>query len=114
MEMKRGDVVAVALPGDYGKPRPALIIQADPFAALPSITVLPLTSELHDAHLLRVTVQPDDDNGLRRTSQVMVDKASTVPRARIGQRMGRLDPVSMQMIDVALARFLGLRRDPPT
>ena len=75
-------MVTVVTSGDYGKPRPALIVQADAYAEHPSITVLPLTSELHDVPLLRVTVEPGGETGLRRRSQVMVDKATTIPRAK--------------------------------
>lgn len=79
--MRRGDLVTVAVSGDYGKPRPALIVQADVYAEHPSVTVLPLTSELIDAPLLRVGVEPGAGTGLRLRSQVMVDKATTIPRA---------------------------------
>jgi len=72
--MKRGDLVTVALPGDYGKPRPAVVIQSDLFDAHPSVTILPVTSELREAPLFCVQVEPTWDNGLRRLSQVMVDK----------------------------------------
>ena len=108
MEMSRGDLVTIALPGDYGKPRPALIVQSDAFAALPSVTVLRLTSEIHPLPLIRITVEPDTDNGLDRRSQVMIDKAATVPRAKIGRRVGRLQPATMREIGAALARFLEL------
>ena len=66
--MTRGDLVAIALTGDYGKPRPALLVQADAFAALPSVTVLPVTSEVSGEHLVRITVRPSRQNGLRSTS----------------------------------------------
>jgi mRNA interferase MazF len=86
MEMKRGDVVTIALPGDYGKPRPALVVQADAFEALPSVTVLRLTSELHDWPLFRITLTPGQRNGLRATSQVMIDscpsRAASTPTGR--------------------------------
>lgn len=108
MEVKRADVVTIALPGDYGKPRPALVIQSDAFSDLNSATVLRLTSEVHDLPLFRITVEPTRQNGLARRSQVMVDKAATVPKARIGQRIGRLEADEMRAINVALARFLGL------
>ncbi len=108
MEVSRGDLVTVVLPGDYGKPRPALVIQADAFQALPSVTILPLTSELHDWPLFRVTMRPDRANGLRTAWQVAVDKTSTVPRSRIGQRIGAAGPATMREVDRALARFLGL------
>lgn len=66
MEVKRGDLVTLAISGDYGKPRPALVIQSDAFSALPSVTVLRLTSELRDWSLFRITVQPDTGNGLKK------------------------------------------------
>jgi mRNA interferase MazF len=96
MEVRRGDLVTIALPGDYGKPRPALVVQDDAFRALESVTVLRLTSELHRWPQFRVTVEPSESNGLRKPSQVMVDKAVTVPRRRIGQRIGRLDEATLQ------------------
>lgn len=106
--MRRADLVTVAMPGDYGKPRPALIVRDDAFFAHPSVTLLLLTSTLRDAPLLRITVQPGPDNGLQRPSQVCVDKTATVPRQKIGQRIGRLDEATMRTVDAALARFLGL------
>jgi mRNA interferase MazF len=107
--VKRGDLVTVVTSGDYGKPRPALIVQADAYADHPSITVLPLTSELHDVPLLRVTVEPSEDTGLRRRSQVMVDKATTIPRAKAGSRIGRLDEATLAKVSQALGAFLGTR-----
>lgn len=108
MEVNRGDLVTVVLPGDYGKPRPALVIQADAFQALPSVTLLPLTTDLHDWPLFRVTLQPNQTNGLRTVSQVAVDKTSTVPRSRIGQRIGAAETATMRAVQLALTRFLGL------
>jgi mRNA interferase MazF len=108
VDVKRGDIVAIALSGDYGKPRPALVVQANVFGALPSVTVLPMTSEQHDEHLVRVPVHPDDQNGLHSVSQVMVDKASTVPRAKVGGLIGRLDGATLKAVEIALSRFLGL------
>jgi mRNA interferase MazF len=108
MEMSRGDLVVVAMPGDYGKPRPALVVQDDGFDVLASVTVLPLTSTLSASSFVRLTVEPTSQNGLRRASQVMVDKAGTVDRRRIGQNIGRIDPELMRVADAMLARFLGL------
>ena len=105
--MKRGDLVMIAISGDYGKPRPALIVQADAFAVLPSVTVLQLTSEIHDEHLVRITVQPSDRNGLRKSSQVMIDRAMTVPRTKVGPIFGRLEEAGMLAVSRALAGFLG-------
>ncbi len=106
--MKRGDLVTIAISGNYGKPRPALVIQADAFAELPSVTVLQLTSDIHDEHLLRITVQPSARNGLRKSSQVMIDRAMTVPRGRIGPVFGRLEAQAMQAVSQALLGFLAL------
>lgn len=105
--MRRGDLVTIALPGDYGKLRPALVIQSDLFAEHPSVTILPVTSELRQTPLFRLTLQPSADNGLRTTSQVMVDKAQTVPRKKIGEAFGRVDDETLLTVNRALAVFLG-------
>ncbi len=106
--LKRGDLVTIAVSGDYGKPRPALIVQADAFEHLASVTVAPLTSEIYDAPLLRITVQPGKETGLHRPSQVMVDKITTVPRAKIGQRIGSVDASTLRAIQQAIKGFLDL------
>lgn len=106
--MKRGDLVTIAVSGDYGKPRPALVVQADVFDLHPSIIVLPLTSEIHDAPLFRITVTAGRETGLRSTLQIMIDKATTVPRTKIGQRMGRVNAATLNAVDHALREFLGL------
>lgn len=106
--MRRGDLVTVAVSGDYGKPRPALVVQADAFDLHPSVIVLPLTSELHDAPLFRVHVEAGTETGLRKPSQIMVDKATTVPRTKIGESLGHVDAVTLRLVDEALRGFLGL------
>ena len=106
--MKRGDLVTVAAPGDFGKPRPALIVQSDRFDLTSTVTVLLLSGTLVDAPLVRVTVQPTADNGLRKPSQVMVDKTVTLRRQRVGPPFGRLDDAAMLAVTRSLAIFLGL------
>ncbi len=108
--MRRGDFVTVAVSGDFGKPRPALVIQADAFAEHPSVTVLLLSSALVEAPLLRLTVTPDAANGLRQPSQIMIDKTMTVMRGRIGQAFGRLDANAMLEVERRLAVFLGIAK----
>lgn len=108
--MKRGDFVTVAIQGDYGKPRPALVIQADQFKEHASVTVLPVTSTLIAAPLLRITVEPDGGNGLQKPSQVMVDKAMTVKRDKIGVPFGRIDENAMIEVERSLAVFLGIAK----
>lgn len=106
--MRRGDLVTVAAPGDYGKPRPALVIQSDLFEELPSVTLCLVTSELRDAPIFRITVDPSAGNGLRRVSQIQVDKVLTVARERIGGMIGRMDDATMLKVNRSLAVFLGI------
>jgi mRNA interferase MazF len=106
--MRRGDLVTVALQGDMGKPRPALIVQSDLFDAHPSVTVLPITSTDEEAPLFRIAIQPDATNGLRAPSHVMVDRPQSVPRARLGPVFGRADDETMLSVNRALAVFVGL------
>ena len=108
MPTSRGDLVIVAAPGDYGKPRPAVIVQSN---AIPvshaSVVICPMTSELVEADF-RITIEPGPETGLRVRSQVMADKPVTVRRERIGQRIGRLGAVDMTRLNVALAFVMGL------
>lgn len=106
----RGDFVTIAMQGDFGKPRPALIIQADQFSEHSSVTVLPLTSALVAAPLLRITVQPAVGNGLEKPSQVMVDKAITVKRDKVGLPFGRIDADALIEVERCLAVFLGIAK----
>ena len=111
--MKRGDLVTVAVQGDFGKPRPALIVQADAFDEHPSVTVLLLTSSIVDAPMLRVTVAPSGTSGtsgLERASQVMIDKAMTIRRDKLGPVIGRLDGDVMVEVERRLAIFLGIAK----
>lgn len=107
--MNRGELWTVS-GGTYAKnPRPALIIQDDLFADSESVTLLPLTSHLTDAPLLRLTVEPGQLSGLERVSQI-VDRLTTVRRASLGQRVGRVDAKTMVAVEQSLAVFLGLGR----
>jgi mRNA interferase MazF len=106
--MKRGDLVTVALQGDLGKPRPALVIQSDLFSDHPSVAVLPVTSTLQAAPLFRIGIEPDAHNGLRQPSQVMVDKMQAVPRSRVGPVFGRVDDATLLAVGRALAVFVAL------
>ena len=106
--MSRGDLVIVAAPGDYGKPRPAVIVQSD---AIPeshaSVVICQMTSELAEADF-RVTIEPGPETGLWARSQVMADKPITIRRERIGRRIGRLGASDMARLNVALALVMGL------
>ena len=106
--MKRGDLVPIVQPGAYGKPRPALVIQSDFFNVHPSVTILPLTSELRDTPLFRLRVEPSQENGLHVTSEIMVDKITTVPREKAGAVFGHLEVELLQEAERLLAVWLGI------
>jgi mRNA interferase MazF len=105
--MRRGDVAAVAIPGDFGEPRPALVIQSDQFESTASVTVLLISSTLVDAPLIRLTLQPTEQNGLRKPSQIMIDKAMT-KRDKLEKPIGRLDDETMISVNRSLALFFGI------
>jgi len=105
--MMRGDLVTIALQGDFGKPRPALIIQSDLFNEHPSVTILPITGELRELPLFRIAVKVSELNGLSKPSQIMIDKPQTVTRDKVGTRFGRLEDDLMLSVNRALAVFLG-------
>jgi len=108
--MKRGDLVTIAMSGDFGKPRPALVVQANQFEEHATMTVLLMSSTLVDAPLLRVTVAPSPGNGLRQTSQVMIDKAMTVRREKLGDTFGTIDANTLFEVERCLAVFLGIAK----
>jgi mRNA interferase MazF len=102
----RGDLVTVAMAGDFGRPRPALVIQSDAFAQTGTVTVLLLSSTLVDAPLIRLTVQLTPRNGLSKPSQVQIDKAMSVRREKVGPPIGRLDDATLLAVTRSLALFL--------
>jgi mRNA interferase MazF len=107
--MRRGDVVTVAAAGDYGKPRPAVVVQSDAFPeSHASVIICQMTSDMADAPAFRVTVDPSAENGLRARSQVMADKPVTIRRERIGRQIGRLDAEDITRLNTALAFVMGL------
>ena len=107
--MKRGNVVIVSAQGDYGKPRPAVIVQSDLFNETHgSILVVLITSDLQDAPLFRLDIQPTEENGLTRPSQIMADKIVALKRERIAQNIGLLDDEIMIKLNRSLTLFLGV------
>lgn len=104
--------MTVALPGAFGTPRPDLVIQSDLFDEHPSVTILPETGDRRDTPLFRIDVAPTATNGLRKPSQIMVDKAQTIPREKLGERFGRLEDDRMLAVTRALALSWALP-DPP-
>ena len=107
--MKRGDIWIVSGGKDYaGKPRPVVIIQDDSFDGTDSITVCAFTTDATDAPLFRLAVTPNERNGLRIPSKLMVDKVTTVPKAKVGDPVGRLDDEDILRLNQALMVFLGL------
>lgn len=106
--MRRGDLVSVVLPGSYGKPRPALIVQSDLFNEHPSMTVVPITSELRELPLIRLRIEPSEQNGLAKPSDIMLDKVHTIPKDKIGSVFGQIEPIYLRELERLLIVFLGL------
>jgi len=107
MEVKRGDIVIAVLPGDYGKGRPAVLIQSDAFNAThASLVVCPITSHAVDAPLFRIPLPASTETGLETPSQVMVDKMTAIRRDRITRIIGRIDPARMNEVNRAVALWL--------
>ncbi len=113
--MRRGEIWTVAGGKDYaGKPCPAVIVQDDGFDATASITICAFTTDETDAPLFRLPVQPNERNGLGAICRLMVDKITTVPKAKIGARVGRLDDDDILRLNQAVVVFLGLAVSPRT
>jgi mRNA interferase MazF len=107
--MQRGQFVLIATQGDYGKPRPALVVQSNLFAELPSVVVCPLTSTIRvDADQFRIDVEPSPSNGIRQPSQITIDKITTIPVNKIGGVIGQADDALMVRVNRALALFLSI------
>ncbi len=107
--MKRGEIWTVSAGGDYaGKPRPAVVVQDDRFERTRSISVCAFTSDSTDAPLIRVLIEPDEHNGLRVPSRIMVDKLTTVSRSKLGAQVGRLTSKDVVRLNRAVMVFLGL------
>lgn len=104
-----GDVVTVELASEYGKPRPAVVVQSDIFPTKNSVVIVPMTSDLRpQSVLLRKRITPSATNGLLVESDIMVDKISAIPRAKVGRTIGRMRPEEMAELTAALALFLGI------
>lgn len=107
--MKRGNVVTVAMQGDFGKPRPALILQSDVFSNIhATVTIALISSQMIGAPIFRLDVEPDEANGLTRPSQVQIDKIMSIRSEKIGAVIGELNDVMMVRVNRALALWLGL------
>ena len=107
--MKRGEIWTVAGGKDYaGKPRPAVVLQDDRFDKTDSVTICAFTTDPTDAPLFRLLVEPTESNGLRAPCRLMVDKITTVPKTRLGVRVGRLADEDMVRLNRAVLVFLGI------
>ena len=107
--MRRGDLVTITLQGDFGKPRPALVVQSDLFNAdHATVSVLPITSAIIGTPVFRITLEPSAANGLRKVSQIMVDKIVSMKREKIGEAFGRLDDETLLRVNRALTVWLGV------
>lgn len=111
--MKRGEVWTVSGGQNYaGKPRPAVIVQEDCFDGTDSITVCAFTTDETEAPLFRLRMEPTARNGLRAPCRLMADKITTVPKSKLGGRIGRLDDEDILRLNQAMLVFLGLAGSP--
>src|SRR5215472_4628032 len=111
--MRRGDIWTVAGDTDYaGKPRPVVIVQDDSFDATDSVTICAFTTDETEAPLFRLPVASNDRNGLLATSRLMADKITTIPKAKLGAQIGRLDDEDILRLNQAILVFLGLATSP--
>ena len=111
--MRRGDIWTISGAKDYaGKPRPAVIVQEDSFDATDSITICAFTTDETEAPLFRLLVEPNERNGLRAQCRMMVDKITTVPKAKLGSAIGKLDDADLLRLNQAMLVFLGLAVSP--
>ena len=109
MEMKRGDIVVAIAPGDYGKARPALVVQSDLFNPThASVVICPITSHLGEMPLFRLPINPSPEHGIKKESQIMIDKITAIKKEKIGKRVGRLRPADMRAVDEALLLWMSL------
>ena len=106
--VKRGDIVTVSAAGDYGKPRPAVVVQSDALDAADSVLVALVTSAVSNAPLYRLNIEPAPANGLKAVSQVMVDKVLAYPRAKCGPAIGRVSAADMLVLNSMLSVMIGL------
>lgn len=107
--MKRGEIWTSASGSDYGaKPRPVVIIQEDRYDTTESVTICPFSSSSAYAPVSRLPVMPTDENGLLLPSRLMIDKISTVPRHKLGVKIGRLDEADMRRLNRSIVVFLGI------
>ena len=109
MEVKRGCLI-IAVHGEFGRPRPVVVVQADEFDHTTTLLVCPITSNVTEALPIRPTVEPKPENGLRIRSQIMADKMLALPRDHIHQRIGIVVSQTMSELDAALLLVLGLAR----
>jgi mRNA interferase MazF len=110
--MRRGDIWTVSGGSYAGKPRPVVVVQDDSFDSTSSITLCAFTTDETDAPLIRLLIEPNEHNGLRLASRLMVDKITTVPKSKLGKRIGRLNDHDIVRLNQAILIFLGLTVSP--
>jgi mRNA interferase MazF len=109
VEVTRGDVVIITLPGDYGMKRSAVVVQSDLFASdFASVLICPMTSDSLPHSVARIAVAPSAENGLPAAASLMVEKVAAVPRSRIFRAVGRLDDATLRRLDASLSLMLGI------
>jgi mRNA interferase MazF len=106
--LNRGDIIIVAPPGEFGKPRPVLVVQSDLSLVGLTVTFVPITSDLEHNPELRVPISPTAENGLRKPSELMIDRIQTCTWSRVGGHIGHIDAATLRKVEIALMLHLGL------
>jgi mRNA interferase MazF len=106
--MKRGEIWTISAGVYAGKPRPAVILQSNAFQSLDSVTVCPFTTDLRGTEIVRVLIEPNDQNHLLLPSKLMADKVSTIAKSKLGKYLGALGDDDMRRLERAVMTFLGL------
>lgn len=105
--MKKGDIVTIAMQGDYGKPRPAVVFQSEKLVT-DSILLIPFTTYLIEESKIRILIKPNKNNGLQKTSQIMTEKITAIKKDKVGEVIGRLEPDEVKQIEQALLLILDI------
>jgi mRNA interferase MazF len=108
--VRRGDTILIVVPGELGKPRPAVVVQADDVGSRRTVIVCPLSSSVEEATTLRPVIKPTNENGLRSNSQIMTDKITAVRRDRVRSVLGRVEPTDLERLEQAILFVLGLAK----
>ena len=91
-------------------PHPAVVVQSNRLRRSTTVVVVPMTSSARAAawdlpFLVSVTAR---DSGLNRDGWAKCDQPITVPLEKLGPKVGRLNPETIDRVDAGLRFVLAL------